>query len=161
MENFNDVVQNSVDNNTAVIVCVDSLREINEQAIERGYNRALDWELAEAELRKFFNELNDSVEQELNIEELMFSFPIVLVPLMEHQHKRGVPCEKHMRCLVDFGKTPHPILDVPMSTWGLMCKHRNQTQAMEREHNIKIRQSKVCCDFKAFYMYPTEHDVAA
>jgi hypothetical protein len=161
MENFNDVVQNSIDNDTAVIVYVDSLREINEQAVERGYNRALDWELAEAELHKFFNELNDSVEHQLDIEKMMLWFPIVLVPLMEHQHKRGVPCEKHMRCLVNFGKTPHPILDVPMSTWGLMCKHRNQTQAMEREHNIKIREATLCCDFKGSYQIPTTHDVAA
>ena len=156
MENFNDVEQNSIDNNTAVIVCVESLREINEQAVKCGYNRAFDWELAEAELRKFFNELNDKMEHKLDIERLMFKFSVVLVPLMEHQHKRGVPCEKHMRCLVKFGKTPHPILDVPMNTWRRLCKTRDL-----RKRDRESRNAVLCCDYRGWVELPTPHNIAA
>ena len=156
MENFNDVEQNSIDNNTAVIVCVDSLREINELAVKFGYNRTFDWELAEAELRKFFNEMNDSVEQMLNIEQLMLTYPITLVPLMEHEHKRGVPCEKHMRCLVNFGETPHPILDVPMNIWRKLCETRDW-----RKRDRETRNSVLCCDYRGWAEVTTPHNIAA
>ena len=87
-----------------------TLNDLNEESVKRGYNRNLWVDIIE-------NKLKQSMDENPNVIWRGENTQVCLVPVMEHKHKSGQPCETHMRCRLDTGgylKGSNPTLDVPM-----------------------------------------------
>jgi len=86
-----------------------TLNDLNEESVKRGYNRNIWVNIIEDKMKECMKEKNISWKGE--------DTQVCLIPLMEHKHKGGEPCETHIRCILDTGHYlggSNPTLDVPM-----------------------------------------------
>jgi len=94
------------------IVNLAELKTINKETIELGYNRKIDMHLFSQNLKKAMYEGKGKFGYWNGMKT-----NVTLVPLMEHNHKNGVECEPHLRCLVD-GLCHQTVVDMSYSTFN-------------------------------------------
>lgn len=148
----------------AVAVRWDSLREINEQAFEHGYNRRIDWESAENYLRDYL------ADRGLDVDAIRDQVTMLLTPIMLHHHKAMQPCEPHYRCSVELLSTDQTAtipcfqavwIDICADTWALMCSARDIVAPQEVEFKkANPNVSLIRCDYARKYLSNKEHVTA-
>ena len=90
-------------------VSLKTLRVLNKESVDNGYNRNL-W------VKVFEKGLKEVMDKSEKVSWKGLKTQVCLIPLMIHEHKGGEPCEPHVRCLVGTGGylDGEPTLDVPM-----------------------------------------------
>ena len=109
MANLNELIK-KVEGNKVVNLA--ELKTINKESIELGFNRNIDMKLFSQNLKTALYE----GKGHFGIWKGMKT-NVMLMPVMEHNHKNGVECEPHLRCLVD-GLCHQTVVDMPYSTFN-------------------------------------------
>ena len=86
-----------------------TLRKLNKESVDRGYNRNL-------YIKKFEKCLKEEMELRDDVVWTGLKTKVLLRPLLIHDFKGGIPCEPHIRCMINTGGIldSEPFVDVPM-----------------------------------------------
>ena len=88
--------------NEAYTITVKDLLIINKNSIKQDYNRTFDEEWL---LKEVMHENATSKKKAIAIK-------TVIIPLMEHKHRHGEPCEPHMRLSAQYSTISVIYIDV-------------------------------------------------
>ena len=107
---------------TAKVLTIDELEQVNQKSIDNGYNRNV-------EFSSYKKVLVKGMRADKSITFLSTRCNcIYLVPTLIHNHKGFKRCEQHIRCWVVTESVPecsYVLLDVPMSDWLKMRVFKN------------------------------------